>query len=208
MLLLVPFVTVCLKAQENVDESSSEGIIKNECDPSKSYLGKFIFSVPKDVNIYFPTTFGNEYERIESHWNKIYDEADLYDTEVLNLLTCSNLSNSQKEFLIDAMNGLKLDEYINFTSGCFSKYKKKTISKDLLTYTIFKPVLTKNYFAKYYENAEVIKLLSDIKNNDRIKGTEIEKSIDSILSGERLKKITKFHKSSSGPMSTDIIDSW
>ncbi|WCO03480.1 hypothetical protein [Psychroserpens ponticola] len=199
------FVTNCKKSDEKtVRTENSLGLdsSKKTCDSTSTYLTNFIFSTKKDVNIFDDGEYDDD-------WDEILDNAAEYQNEVLSLLNCSNITDAQKEFLISAMNGLSFQNYIEFISECFEKYKVGEISKKTLEYpTIFNNIKHRYYVGKYYQNEEVIELLTQIKNYETIKGSTLEKRIDEVLNGEFWKERVEFYSSDAMNSHTELLEGW
>jgi len=176
--------------------------LKTTCNSGTSELSSFIFSTRKDVNVF-------DHAEYDEKWTKILENAAEYETEILSLLKCSNLTESQKGFLIHAMNGLTFEQYLKFIDKCFDKYLLNEITIEILeSNVIFNIVKHRHYVSKYYENKNVIELLTRIKSEKNIKGTSLEKRIDKVLSGEHWKEKIEFYSGGGMNGHTELLEGW
>ncbi|WP_298903477.1 hypothetical protein [uncultured Psychroserpens sp.] len=210
ILFTIPFFTNCKnqdresgKIESNSQEVFSEiDSLKTICKTDSNELTKFIFSTRKDVNIF-------DHFEYDEHWDKILDNAKEYETQVLSLLNCSNLTESQKGFLIHAMNGLSFEEYIEFIDRCFDKYLSNRITLETFEFNvIFNIIKHRHYVSKYYQNEKIIELLTRIKSHKTIRGTRLEKRIDKVLSGEHWKEKIEFYSGAAMDGHTELLEGW
>jgi len=161
----------------------------NNCDVNTE-LEKFIFTTEKKVDL-------SQSPHLDEYSNYIYDNAITFKDEILELMTCDNLSEDQKRLLLRLMNGLTYDEYISFIESSYKLYKDKKITKfNLVNSVLFNFTAHRHYPLKYYKLKKTKQVLALIKADSILMSDEVLKMrIEKTLTGEYWSEMLEFYNS-------------
>ena len=173
------------------------------CIEKDSKLAEFIFSTDKDFDVLVDATH-------DESISYFFINASKYQDEVLKLMTCNELSETQKGLILRLMNGLSLEEYISFTEKNYLLCKEGKLSKFNFEHKVlFNSWAHRHYFQKYFKNKRIISLLNKIKSDVSItKDTDLVTRINQTLTGESWNEIVEFYEGAGMDGHTEFLEGW
>lgn len=98
----------------------------------------------------------------------VYENPLAYKEDAIKYLAEQGHTEDEKCIAIYSMTKLELDDYIEFAEQCYTLFRKRQISEDLLASTIIYPFTNKQNFQTHRHNAGVKKLIDKIKKDETI----------------------------------------
>jgi len=134
-------------------------------------------AISLEYNLPFDTLLKNVDTEIQGIWDPpiriaiaedkcflvLYDGAEKYYNNFINVLTSKEYKESEKMICIFAVQKLELNQYVKFTDDCILLFKKGAINEDMLYYVCFPDGWkTKYRFAENYNNEDVKRILTTV----------------------------------------------
>lgn len=191
---------VLTRTSENSGIVKIQDTISNCKDDTK--LSRFIFSTDKDVDILMSP-------ELDDYTDFIFKNAEKFKNQILNLISCNNLTNSQKGLLLKLMNGLNYEQYISFINTCYDEYKKGNLSKFNFEHNVlFNNWRHRHYIIKYYNKDETLEIIKIIqKDNSLLDDKKLKNRIKKVVTGEYWDEVKKFYVGA-GYNNPELLNGW
>ena len=149
--------------------------------------------VPKDTSITFAQRMDNIYasvgntgvfqQRLSSKdFLTVYENPRPYQSDAISFLAGNDTSSENQYTAILSMGRLDVEDYVGFVDTCYALFQINKITEHQLEIACCYSMINYVTLAENYDNKNVIRLLTKIKNDKRI-STGFKECIESDLNG-------------------------
>jgi hypothetical protein len=124
---------------------------------------------------------------------EVFKEPQEYKKEALVLLSKSTRALIQKEIVIYSMMIIGYHDYLEVVETLFESFENEKEEANLLYVAIYSPFGVEHPIVSYYDEHEVIEILTRISRNERLPDYTKE-AIDSILEAQCMKVVCRHKK--------------
>ena len=122
----------------------------------------------------------------------ILEHGEFYIDDVILFLNKRNFNDMQVAVCIGAMQNLKVSDYVKPCNLILELYNSNKLPEGILEHAISPDFLRKRIIIDNYADPEVVKLLRNIENNNKVTNTDFKNYLPEILSGKSSKELKEF----------------